>query len=653
MHYEELISKHAPGWPYPVNYLAETEIAADVLVLGGGIAGCWAAIAAAKKGAKVILVEKGATWTSGAGGSGVDHWHCAVTNPVSKLTPEEYTQINMEHFGGWRNAIMQYITCRDSYDCLLELEKMGVKIRDSNDDFKGAEFRDEASKLLFAYDYSAKYCIRIWGARAKVNLYEECRRLGVKIIDHVMVTMLLNKGGQTGARIVGAAGIDVHTGRFYVFKGKATILSMAKPSARNWVFSTELRGPNIDGHPPTQTGDGFAMAWRAGAKITGAEDSMSAGGGPYGYPQYGAGNAGNTWYACSIIDSTGKEIPWLDRDGKMLKTVSERYHPAPGQKLFLTHGGLKPSYKYVPPKLMTVESGGAVPPSAKDEKDKFDAVLPLWADLSSMPEMERKVIWGMMISQEGRTLIPIYRTYTQAGFDPDKDMLQVYAGGWFGVGSPLWRSPSKIGLVIDWDLLTSLEGLYAAGQQVFAAGDHAYAAATGQYAGRKAAVYALGVQNVEVNRRQIEMEKARVSAPLMRQSGMDWKEFNAGVCRVMQDYCGEIKNEDLLRLGLRWYNELEAGEVASACARNPHELLRLLEVFNIMTVNRVILEACRARKASNSFLGFKRADYPQVDPQEWQRWITLRREEDKVVLGKLPLDYYGDVEKNYQEHNEK
>lgn len=36
----------APPWPYPVDYDKEREIYADVLVLGGGIAGCWAAISA-------------------------------------------------------------------------------------------------------------------------------------------------------------------------------------------------------------------------------------------------------------------------------------------------------------------------------------------------------------------------------------------------------------------------------------------------------------------------------------------------------------------------------------------------------------------------------------------------------------------------------
>ena len=60
---------HASAWPYTLRYEKQDEIETDVLVLGGGIAGCWAAISAARQGVRVALVEKGATVRSGAGGS--------------------------------------------------------------------------------------------------------------------------------------------------------------------------------------------------------------------------------------------------------------------------------------------------------------------------------------------------------------------------------------------------------------------------------------------------------------------------------------------------------------------------------------------------------------------------------------------------------
>ena len=79
-------------WPY-ANEVGQTEtVCCDVLVLGGGLAGCFAAIAAARKGQSVVLVEKGATERSGSAGTGFDHWESACTNPCSQVTPEEIAE---------------------------------------------------------------------------------------------------------------------------------------------------------------------------------------------------------------------------------------------------------------------------------------------------------------------------------------------------------------------------------------------------------------------------------------------------------------------------------------------------------------------------------------------------------------------------------
>ncbi|GAH71638.1 unnamed protein product, partial [marine sediment metagenome] len=64
----ENLAGKALEWPYPVNYGRENEVCADVLVLGGGLAGCHAAINAAKRGASVVVVDKGAVIRSGSGG---------------------------------------------------------------------------------------------------------------------------------------------------------------------------------------------------------------------------------------------------------------------------------------------------------------------------------------------------------------------------------------------------------------------------------------------------------------------------------------------------------------------------------------------------------------------------------------------------------
>ncbi len=646
---QEALRKGMTEWPYPVNYGEETEVSADVLVLGGGIAGCHAAINAAKGGAKVAVVDKASIYRSGSGGAGVDHWHDACTNPCCQISPEEMTETGAAHascMGGYPVGHTAYITCRESWDALLDLEQWGLEFRDVTGEFADAPFRDDETKVMFAYDYKNKHTVRIrGGANIKVVMYNEVKRLGVEMYEHVMVTNLLTEGGKPGARVIGATGVNVRTGEFYIFKAKATILATAPPG-RIWIFNMELKGANAEHMDPNDSGDGQAMAWQAGAEFALMEKSFGGGpGGPFGYPAYGVGSAHNTWFACSIVDANGKEVPWVDRDGRVLKTVEERYYPAPGQKFFVLNPA-PPTHEFMYPFLI---------PDLPERIRKGEYVLPLYADLPSMPAHERRAIFGLMVGNEGKTRIGIYDVYTKAGFDPDRDMLMAHGMGVGRGGAPQWRGASGGGLVVDWDLSTNLEGLYAAGTNMASSG-HVAATTSGRYAGRKAAAYAREAKEPAINRKQVDAEKTRVYAPVKRKDGVGWKELRAGLCRIMQDYCGEYKSEEVLKMGLRWLDSIRESEAANACARNPHELARTLEAMSHITVSEMIIHASLARKASSEALGFNRLDYPEVDPPEWNKFVTTRLENGEVKVGELPFDYWllppnaPTYPENYQRH---
>jgi len=631
-------------WPYPLEWDRTSTVSTDVLVLGGGIAGCWAAIGAATQGAKVVLVEKGATISSGAGGSGCDHWESAATNPCSRITPEALTDALVRSHGGYCNGISHYIECREGWDRLLELEAMGGKIRDTGDEFRGADFLDEDTKLLFAYDYQNRFTLRVWGTTFKRALYRACKRLGVQVLDRTMATSLLSEDGRQGSRIVGATGVHTRTGKFLIVQAKATVLCMSRPS-RLWLFSTELPGVS-EFRPPQCCGDGHSMAWRAGAEFTMMEKSVRAEwSGTRSHPPYGTGNTHNTWYACSMVDAEGREIPWADRDGKLLTDVSARYRPAPGQKLFLK-GGCEPDlphYEYQGPDILPV--GELLEQGYK---------LPFYADLPSMPELERRAIWGLMVGEEGKTEIPILHNYSAAGFDPDKDLLQSYGEGWkSGAFLPqerqLFGYPG--GIVNDWTLGTNLEGLYAAGDQLFASNCHGHAATTGHYAGRHAATFAKSASEPWIDNKQADAEQARVHSLLNGVGGVDWKEVNATISWVMQHHCGATKSTQLLDSGLAKLRDMRQSEVLHLRPRNPHELVRTLEVLNILTNAELVIHACLARKASARYLLFERSDYPEADPPHWHKFVTVRIENEAVVEGDLPLDYYGPLKENYEANN--
>jgi len=215
-------------WPYPLRYKTTNEISTDVLVLGGGLAGGFAAMAAAQKGAKVALVEKAAMQRSGAAGGGLDHWQDVFIPGVSTVTAEQLAKARSRNHDGYAMEELFYISAKEGWERLLDLEKIGIKIRDTDDEYVGAIQRDERSKLLFAHDARANTTVIFWGAGppgkprggVKYALYNECKRLGVEVYNRVMATSLLTEGGQQGARVVGATAVNVRTGEFYIFKAK-------------------------------------------------------------------------------------------------------------------------------------------------------------------------------------------------------------------------------------------------------------------------------------------------------------------------------------------------------------------------------------------------------------------------------------------------
>ncbi len=625
----------APAWPYPIRYDQEQEIETDVLVIGGGIAGCWAAITAARNGAKVALVEKGDTIRSGAGGPGCDHWCNVPANPLSPVDPDEWAAAMSEM--PYCNGIGNQIQCREDWDTLVEMEQIGGKIRDTEDEYLGAEGRDKKSKIMISPRYTRNIgfggdaavrrpfksnpegklnncTIRIWGSTFKPALKKECKRLGVKIFDRVMVTSLLTEKGVQGARVVGATGLNGRTGEFMIFKSKASIVA----TAGDWslyLLNTELAGYNTF-RSRTITGDGNAMAFRAGAELTLMERTgvmMLA----TGFKHTWYGGAGDASYEnVQLVDANGKKLPW----------------PTQG---WADGGAMRPTQKDMEKIIKGIHSG--------------DYALPFYGDFPGMKDVERRATWDLMLKEESTCKI-ITDSYEKAGYDPAKHLLQNYS--FIEGNSPQqWRTAGGGGPLVDWNLMTTLDGLYVAGENMFAAGDHSYAAATGRYAGRKAAGYSKQVAQGKAAREQITAEKKRIYAPIKRTAGIDWKELHAGIARAMQYFCSEYKTELLLNMGLDALKEIEEVHVPRLYALDPHKLMRSIEDLNLLTHGQIIINAALARKASSMMLNHFRIDFPQLDPAEWHKYLTIKLANNKVKIGSRPQKYWGDMVKNYEKYN--
>jgi succinate dehydrogenase/fumarate reductase flavoprotein subunit len=588
-------------WPFPIKYDVENRVETDVLIVGAGVAGGMAGIMAARRGAKVAVVDKAPIEVSGGGGGGLDHWLNCYSNPDCAITPEELMdQVSEETYYFPKRDHKTYIQIKGSWETLLELENLGLHFRDENDEFKGAPFRDDKTKVMYAYDYKTRDTVRLRGGAAIKGVIKNglLKEKNATLYERIMITSLLTEDGKPGSKISGATGVSEETGEFYVFSAKCVVVSTSGVSMQGtstWTFNSEMFGNGYRGNP-RNTGDGIAMLWKTGADFA-AEQLFGLPGmvGPFGWPWYGVGNPSNTWHPCTLVDNKGTVIPWLDSKGNIIpdNDILQRNMPAEGDKQMLRH----PTPWIDPEKIKSGEYE-----------------LPLWADLSSMPEHERRGIWGLMVGNEGKTRYAIYENFNKMGFNPETDMLQcptlsadnyeVELKDWFQSEpnvNKIWKADTLRGVSTDWNQMTNVEGLFAAGHESAQGG--ATAASSGYYAGHRAAEYAKKTSAPKLSEEQVEAEKARVYGPVKRMdnptANISWKELWMGVNRVMQQDCGDVKSVALANHGLMWLESIKKHEMQMTYARNPHELTRVLEAESRLSVAEVYLYLCLANDKAN------------------------------------------------------
>ena len=628
-----------PEWPYPVKFGEETEIEADVVVLGGGIAGCWAAITAARNGAKVVIMDKGDIRRSGSGGPGCDHWCNVPANPHSRVDPDEWANDEMNTLGDFSNGIGIEIQCREDFDTLLEMEQMGGKIRDTDDDFLGVEGRYDDTKFMFSPRYSVdgrlapaegwgapgynppdqrkNTVIRVWGTTFKPALKKECQKLGVIILDRTMATSVLNEDGKQGGRVVGATGINVRTGEFVIVKAPTVIISAA---GLGFLYTLDTEHGGISTmHSRNECGDATVMAWKAGAKITMMEGSS---------PSRFSGGLKHKWYTGGA-DASYENIALVDADNNVL--------PAPKQSW---------------------EDGGVMfSPNAKVIADLREGIkegkykLPFFADFAGAKPEEAHATWDLMLSEESTTKVMI-DTMEADGFDKYQDQILNYTFIEMQPSQQYRDAGSGGGIMTDWDLMSNVEGLYAAGGSMFSPQDHSYCAATGRYAGRKAAAFAKKTTPGEICRAQVDAEKERCLAPTKNATGMDWKELNFGINRVMQYFASEHKNETLLNMGLEEIDRIEKNAVPQLSATDPHKLMRALEDLCILDSAKIVMNAMKERRTTSMKLRIEREDFPQTDPEEEKHYLAQYLKDGELHFERIPIRYWGDLKEQYEAHNQ-
>jgi len=571
-------------------------IETDVLVIGGGLAGCMAAIKAAEeKVLRIILVDKSNTVASGCAASGIDHiW--SYIPPIHErmgYTIEDMVEDHRQGIAyGFLRKDLFYLVAGTMYERMLDLERFGLRFRYENSNIPG-QFR------IVQQFHSVPTSFNFDGGPLKAKLTQEAKRRGVQIINRVQMTDLITTDGQ----ISGAVGVGTRTGDIYFFKAKAVVLS----SGRSNRLSRNPSGVDFNTRLPSPlSGDGTSMAVRAGLPIINIEFLSARLLAPCGNycPNYG--DPRNTVQpAARIIDGEGNLVVPRTQFYDWEKLGKGKFDPVETRRKWIEDRQMWRGGRASMPKRVAQGEG------------------PFYLDFSEGTDEEIDYIaWSIRNEGKGTQFLRYFEG--EEGLDLGKNS-QEYAG-W--ANRELAGTAAK-GLWVDKDLETGIQNLFGAGDEVgglpWAASPGAFT--MGWHAGGMAAKRAREQKTfLPVSDEKMNARKAFCSETLSCEHGFYWKEVELYVQNLIDFYCGDVRGEGLLKRGLE---RLEYAKTAPLKAENPHELSRALEVKSIIDNAELVLRSSIERKESRPPFDFFRADYPEEDNENWLVFLAIQKEEDE------------------------
>ncbi len=532
--------------------IKQREIATDVLVIGGGMAGVFAALTAREKGLDVTLVAKGAV-----GKSGQTPWANSLFVFNQECGDDRELYLNeISSVGEYvNNRVWTEKLIDNSYARYQELVSWGATF----------------GRIMYA---PGTYTRSIEIVEFGPLLQNKVKESGARVLERVMITDLVKQDD----RVVGAIGFPLDTQELIVITARATILCAG------------AGGFKPAGFPICSiTSDGDAMAYRAGAEITGKE----------------------------FVDThpTRAQHP----DNSM----------APPQL-----GGGPPASK-VP---------GGLPPGLKIPRRKYKGMrlsLEFEAHAANIP-VER----GPMGPPPPR------RGHGPPGPPPGgmvgggaSGMSVHKAEGVFPQDDTC--ASNLVGLYAAGDALGSMQnGSCYSGFGCSLSGS----ATQGVIAAQAAAAYALTVSKPEIAKKEVERLKKVTFEPLGREKGFGPAWVTHTLQSIMIPYyVMYVKKQDRLEAALTNVTFLREHLVPKLRAADAHEL-RLAHETKNMTLNAEMkLRASLFRTESRG--NHYREDYPARDDDNWLAWVKLKEEDGRMMCLKheIPKEHWPDLGIPYQE----
>jgi len=540
----------------------ESEIVVDVLVIGGGTAGPMAAVKAkeANPALRVLLLDKANVKRSGAIVMGMDGLNNAVIPGHS--TPEQYVkEITIANDGIVnQKTVMAY--AKNSFSMIEELDRWGVKFeKDPNGDYAVKKVHHLGAYVLPMPE----------GHNMKKVLYRQLKRARVQITNRLMATrLLLDAHGQ----IAGAMAFDVRTADIVVIRAKAVILATGAAGRLGLPTSGYLFGTYEN---PTNAGDGYSMAYNAGAELTGIECFQIN---PLIKDYNGP--------ACAYV--TGP------MGGYTANAKGERFIECDywsGQMMLEFYREL--------------ESGNG----------------PVFLKLNHLAEETIAQIETILHTNERPSR---GRFHAGRALDYRQGMVEMHISE---IG--LCSGHSASGVWVDENAKTTVAGLYAAGD--LACVPHNYmlgAFVYGAFAGRSAADYCAGHALPDIDSNEVDRETARIRGPLENLDGVAPAQVEYKLRRMVNDYLQPPKVTRKMEIGLERFQEVRE-DLKQLRATDAHELMRAMEVHAITDCAEMAARASLFRCESRWGLYHARVDYPEQNDKDWRLHVQVQKTPDGAM----------------------
>lgn len=552
-------------------------IECDVLIVGAGGAGMRAAIESYDQGAKTLLICKtllGKAHTVMAEGG--------IAAALGNIDPKDSWEVHFsdtivegQDLSNWR---MAEIYSKEVIERVFELEKYGALFDRTQDGrimqrpFGAHTYR----RLCYIGDRTGLELIR--------TLEDQVLKRDIPFIDEVEVTRVF-RDPKTG-RVSGALGIRNKTGNLILFKAKAIILATGGSGRVYEVTSNSYEC----------TGDGLALAYRAGAELMDMEMIQ--------------------FHPTGMI------------------------YPAGVRGLLVTEA---------------VRGEGGILTNTKGERfmERYD---PKRKELSARDVVARS-IYTEIVQGRGTPNGAVYLDITQRGPDYIKKKLpSMYFQFLEFAGVDITKQKMEVAPTVHYQMggirvepetaATKVPGLYAAGE--VACGLHGAnrlggnslgdILVFGRRAGLAAAEYCKNTPAGETSADDVAQEVKRILSPFKNTNGTNPFALKIRIASAMWKYMGIVRNEEDLTKGLEEIRSIsEEAKRVEAKGPRPYNQswFDSLQVWNMVLDCEIMLRSALTRKESRG--AHTRSDYPKKDNERWLVNIITSEKDGQSVQELSPV----------------